>query len=82
LRSWLAAEPPSQLTEELPPFTLTGEERDRLSGHLSLGGNSLELRDRFGATRDLLEKAASGQHLAGDVIEKLRAAISGNGAEA
>jgi hypothetical protein len=39
------------------------------------------LRERFGATRELLEKAALGAHLHADVITRLRGVLA-NGAAA
>jgi len=63
-----------------PLHTLAAAERDRLVGHLSLG-NAPELRQLFGCTKELLEKAAAGEHLAGEVIARLRSVLA-NGAAA
>lgn len=67
-----------------PPYRLTAAEQASLAGHLALG-NARELRDRFGANRELLEQAAAGEHLASEVIVRVRAALDprpGNGVAA
>jgi hypothetical protein len=83
LRRWLASPEPEIVVpaEDLPIYTLTASEQTLLTGHLSLAGNGRELREQFGATRELLEQAAGGAHLHVDVIAKLRLALT-NGAVA
>ncbi len=83
IRRWLAdgavipaAAPAGQL------YTLSEAEQAQLAGHISLAGNGRELRERFGATPELLQKAASGGHLAAEIVTKLRTALAGNGADA
>ena len=63
-----------------PPYVLDIAERDLLAGHLSLGANR-ELRQQFGATVELLQKAATGAHLDGEVIARLRASLANGAAE-
>jgi hypothetical protein len=48
---------------------------------LSLG-DERELRQQFGATVELLQKAATGAHLDADVVRRLHTALIGNGAAA
>jgi transcriptional regulator with XRE-family HTH domain len=79
LRGWVSAGAVVPVTAEGPAFMLLPEERDRLTGHLSLATNALELRERFGATKDLLEKASMGAHLDAEVIARLRGVLA-NGA--
>jgi hypothetical protein len=80
LRLWLAGDPLAAPVLP-PPFVLSAAERDQLAGHISLSSNGRDLRELFGASRELLEQAALGAHLDADVIAKLRAALA-NGAAA
>ena len=64
-----------------PLYTLSAAEQQHLAGHLSLGGNARELRDQFGVNRELLDKAAAGEHLAGEIISRLRGALANGRAE-
>jgi hypothetical protein len=57
---------------------LTPGERDRLAGWISL--DERDARHRCGANRELLARAVAGEHLAEEVVAKLRAALTGNGA--
>jgi transcriptional regulator with XRE-family HTH domain len=81
IRAWLreGAAMPTAAAADLPPFVLSIEERAALAGYISLT-NAPELRDRFGATRELLERASIGAHLDAEVIAKLRIALAGDGA--
>jgi transcriptional regulator with XRE-family HTH domain len=77
IATWLAegaAVPP--LAAEGPPFVLAPAERDRLAAYLSIAGNSLELRETFGCTRELLDQAASGEHLHAEVISRVRGVLA------
>lgn len=83
IRGWLSPKPapvtPSPASDadqaEPPPFVLSLEERTQLAGHISLT-KAPELREIFGATRELLEQAASGAHLHADIIAKLRGVLA------
>jgi transcriptional regulator with XRE-family HTH domain len=77
IRQWLAdgAVLPAA-TPAAQAYALTVEERGKLTGHLSLAGNGRELREHFGATRELLEKASLGAHLAADVVGRIRSVLA------
>jgi len=55
---------------------LSRQEQDRLLGYLS-SGTTRELREQFGATRSVLEQAATGEELAADIVGRLRGALHG-----
>jgi hypothetical protein len=84
LRDWLAAVSASpQIAEDLPSWELTNAEKNTLAGHLAIGASSLELRETFGCTRELLDQAvAGGQHLNPDIIRRVRGALKNGSAEA
>jgi hypothetical protein len=77
IKAWLDA--PAPAAAALPPFTLLPSEQALLAAHLSLGGNGHELRQVFNCTRELLEQAVAGEHLAAEVVERVRLALT-NGA--
>jgi hypothetical protein len=86
LRQWLERQPAAPAgaapaEDSLPPFRLTGPERDRLNGHLSLSGEG-ELREQFGMTKPALEKAAAGARLDAEIVTRVRTALVGSGAAA
>lgn len=82
IRRWLREDATAPAATEAPLYTLTTAEQATLAGHLSLDGNGRELRDRFGANRELLEQAAAGEHLANQVIVRVRAALAPQGSGA
>jgi hypothetical protein len=63
-------------------FMLSATEQQRLTAHLSLGGNARALREHFGINEESLHKASVGEHLAGEVIARLRGVLLGNGGAA
>jgi hypothetical protein len=86
LRAWVedppAADPLPVLASvpvDLPALVLTPGERELLSGYLSLGGDRRDLRLQFGASLDVLEKAAMGQTLAAEIVNNIRGGLA-NGA--
>jgi len=80
MREWLAADPvEAGRAEPAPPYTLSASERAVIASHLSLA-NARELRERFNMTTELLDKAAAGEHLAVDIIDRLRGVLARNGA--
>ena len=54
---------------------LSRQEQDRLLGYLSSGGNRRELKEQFGTDRDTLERAAAGEELAAEIVDRLRAGL-------
>jgi hypothetical protein len=63
------------------PNRLNEDEQARLRGHLALQ-DGRELQVQFGANKSVLEEAAAGAHLNAEVVSRVRAVLTGNGAAA
>jgi hypothetical protein len=74
IRKWLrelpVTAPDAEPVDPPPVYTLSEPEQASLRGHLSLGVDR-ELRQQFGIARGVLEQAAGGEHMAGEIIARL-----------
>jgi transcriptional regulator with XRE-family HTH domain len=87
LRLWLrttatSSEPAGASSADASPYELTVSEQQHLAAIVALDGSARELRQRFGANRELIDKAVAGEHLAAEIVGRLRQALAGNGATA
>jgi transcriptional regulator with XRE-family HTH domain len=82
IETWLlnGAPVPAVAAAEASLYSLSPAEQQRLAAHLSLAGNEHELRDEFGCTRELLERAVTGAHLDGEIISRLRGVLANDAA--
>ena len=76
VRRWLEKTAAANNAAAASPTTmLSRQEQDRLLGYLSSGGNRRELKEQFGADHDILERAAAGEELAAEIVDRLRAGL-------
>ena len=76
VRRWLEKKAATNNAAAASPTTmLSRQEQDRLLGYLSSGGNRRELKEQFGADHDILERAAAGEELAAEIVDRLRAGL-------
>jgi transcriptional regulator with XRE-family HTH domain len=81
LRNWLA-NPAVPAVADGSLYELTTAEQGRLRGYLDLLSDAHQVRQTFLVNEETLLQAAAGEHVAPEVIERVRGVLVGNGAAA